>query len=299
MTPMQFINPVAAGKDQPEIMQGILSGLGSALCFSMMTLIVRAQAHRFPASELMFARGLVGVICLAPLVFSDIPKLVGRYSALLWLRFLGGAFAIIALFHNIQITGVGPAQALGNLAAVFVVILSVIILKERFNTIQWFGITLVLLGAATLQSPFSFNAPLSVVLVGVAGAFSGSVAMISLKKVSKFFPANLVVFGFCLVTLLLALCFPSAPWSIGWDFATLLLIISGLLGLFGQLLLTTSYLLLPAALASTLTLSALVWGVTFESIYYGEMPDYLACCCYVLMLVGLNMAQRQHSSSRP
>ncbi len=287
--PSTELSPKLSSLPRESTFKGICMGLASAICFGLMSLIVRI-AQQFPTSQLMFARGVIGVLLLSPFVFRDIPKLIHSNSAVLWLRFGAGAVASFSMFYNIQTSGVGPATALSNLATVFVILLSVLILKERFVKQQWLGMVLVIAGAALLQSPVGFNVPIRGIIIGVSGAFASGIAMISLKKASKRFSANLVVWGFCFVILLVASSVPGPQWSFPYDSNILILGLSGLLGVVGQLFLTQSYLHLPAALASTLTLSVLVWSVAFEALYLQTLPEKVACFCYALILLGLHLS---------
>jgi hypothetical protein len=63
----------------------------------------------------------------------------------------------------------------------------------------------------------------------------------------------------------------------------------------GQLFLTQSYIHLKAPIASTLGLSALVWGVICESLYYKSIPAIGEIISYLLVILGVSLLQILHT----
>lgn len=270
---------------------GIIFSLASALCFASLNFLVKVTSSHVPASEIMIARCIAGFFFLTPFVLKDIPQLIKPNSLMLWVRFIGGSIALFALFENIQLSGVGVATALSNLAAVFVVAMSAIILGEKIAFKDGIGITLVLGGAFLLQSPFGQNLGSKSIFLGIFGSFFGGVGMIALKIAAGQCSQYLIVWGFCIFAGLLSLIIPDSPWIMpsSGDFG--LLCLTGTFGVLGQVLMTKAYAHLPASLASTINLSAMVWSITFESIYFKTFPNTLSIVSYFLIIIGLIVVQ--------
>lgn len=270
---------------------GIMFSLASALCFASLNFLVKVTSTHIPASEIMTARCIAGLLFLTPFVLKDIPQLIKPNSLMLWVRFIGGSIALFALFQNIQLSGVGVATALSNLAAVFVVAMSAIILGEKITFKDSVGIALVLGGAFVLQSPFGQNLGSKTIFLGIMGSFFGGVGMVALKIAAGQTSQYLIVWGFCIFAGLLSLIIPDSPW-ITPSYSDLgLLSLTGILGVLGQVLMTKAYAYLPASLASTINLSAMVWSITFESIYFKTIPNPLSIVSYFLIIIGLIVVQ--------
>lgn len=277
---------------------GVLWGILAAIALGMMNFLVKFSLETIPSSEAVFARGLIGMLLLTPLIYTKIPILLTRTGTILWIRCIGGGISVLCLFYNLQRIGVGDATALINLSTLFVVTFSWLVLKEAVSKIEWSGIGAIILGALILQSPFGSGLPLAAVLIGLLGAVTASIAYIALRQAAQRFSPLFVVWGFCFVSALVSLCFPSQPWNIPDLPHFLLLIVMGLLGLAGQIWMTYAYMQLSAALACALSLSSLIWGLTFESLYLMSIPKPIAFLSYGFILVGVYILQVQHRGKR-
>jgi drug/metabolite transporter (DMT)-like permease len=278
---------------------GVFLGLLAAFCFAILNVMIKVYADTLPATEMMFARGLVGLAVLTPLAGKEIKSLGDRQSILVWVRFLTGAIAVLALFYNIQLIGAGIAAALSNLSSVFVVFFSVLIFKEVLTLKEWLGVGLVLAGAFTLQSPFGSNISAVGAVVGLVGALAGGIALTSLKQITARYSASLIVWGFSLFCGVVALVSPTAtPWSLTSGMSLFLLIITGLLGMIGQILITHSYAVLPATIASAVSLSSIIWSVALECIYFKTLPNAWSMGSYAAMLIGLQVVNSSNKRKK-
>ncbi|MBM3198824.1 MAG: DMT family transporter, partial [Chlamydiae bacterium] len=216
--------------------QGIILGLLAACCFAIMNVIVKIKATTLDPALVTFARGAVGTLVFLPSAKKEVLHLVKKSGLLLWCRFLAGSFSIFAMFYNVQLSGAAAGTALAKTEAIFVIILSIVVCKTFPNHTEWGGIGLILFGVYVLYAPMIVHMECSFLLVGIAGAFVGGIALIALKKVSSLFSPFFIVWGLCLGSLIVALAVPSSkPWEIAHPMDFLILCILGGLGGVGQL----------------------------------------------------------------
>lgn len=271
--------------------KGIFYGVVSALLFALLNILVKINQVEFPAAEMMFMRGICGVALLTPLVYKEIPQLATKTSFLAWIRFFAGAIAVYCLFYNIQKNGAGFAVALSNVSSLFVLFFSLIFLKESLLLKEWGSVFVVLSGVFFLHSPFVNRADPYGVVIGMIGALSGGIAMTALKTIATRFSSTLIVWGFSLVCGILAPLLPSSSWSCNNISSFIILMVTGFLGVYGQVFLTKSYLYLSSIIASVFSLSAILWSVLFESIYFQTTPGKGTLVSYGLIFIGLNLLQ--------
>ena len=280
--------------------KGTFSGLAAALLFALLNVTVRVATPDLPPAQILFARGISGLVLLTPFVFKSIPLLWSPKQFLIWIRFFAGTLAAFALFYNIQMNGAGFAALFSHMATLFVTFFSIVLFRESLSKTGWLGVTTIFIGIFLLyilRSSFdtSFN-PVGI-FIGLAGAFCGGVAMTALKQMADKFSSLFIVWGFCLFCGLIALFFFDAAWKCSGISHLLLLTSTSLLGLFGQILLTQSYSFLPAIIASLLGLSSILWSVIFESIYFQSFPDQFSLFAYAIIFVGLTILQISYSKT--
>lgn len=275
---------------------GVLIGLLSAFCFAGLNVLVKIAS--IPSAEMMFARGFVGVVLLTPFVVSEVRSLFHRHSIFVWIRFIAGALAVLALFYNIQINGAGLATAVANLTSLFVILFSIIFLRERLIFSEWIGIILVFLATFMLHSPLGLMINFQGSVIGLLGAFSGAIAIISLKKIANQYSAYLLVWGFCFFCGIISLFCPGPSWFCRSWLDVLALFLAGILGAAGQIFLTVSYRELPASLASAVTLSAILWSVILESLYFRELLSFPSSLSYLLMAIGLQILNTKKAKNQ-
>lgn len=267
--------------------KGVFLGLIAAFCFALMNVLIKITATEFEAAQVMFARGIVGIIILTPFIIKEIPKLFNKTTGLLWLRFFSGAGSIFFLFYNVQVSGAGVGTALGKIEAIFVIILSLFLFKEYPKVSDWIGITCILLGVGALHLPVIKDVHFESLWIGLTGAFLGGIALTALKKIVSSFSPILIVWGLCFTTIIVSLFIPSDPWFLKDTRSTLPLLATGLLGVLGQVLLTKSYAALQAPIASVVNLSSILWCLILESFYFQITPSPLILCSYGLIIFGL------------
>ena len=185
----------------------------------------------------------------------------------------GGGMAAIYAASHMSVTG---ATAIGLLDGLFVIILGIAALGERFAPNQWGAAAVCLLGAAIVVAGGGDVALRAGELVpaGVAllGAFMVAVESILIKKLARSEVSISVLFY---VSLFGSLIF-TLPASIEWsplDFRqALLLLLLGPIALAGQLCNINALRISDAALIGPIRYTWIIWGAFFGWLFFDEAP---------------------------
>ncbi|GGF99826.1 hypothetical protein GCM10010912_50810 [Paenibacillus albidus] len=111
---------------------GVWLALFSSLVFSVMNVLVKAVSGTIPPAEIAFFRGLTGTILILVLMRSRQISFSRKGIPMLALRGVLGGLYMLAYFFTLSKIPLTDASILGQMSPVFVIVLSVIFLKEGF-----------------------------------------------------------------------------------------------------------------------------------------------------------------------
>ncbi|MBD64346.1 MAG: hypothetical protein CME62_04015, partial [Halobacteriovoraceae bacterium] len=263
----------------------LLVGIGSALLFAIMNIIVTYKLGSLDPLILLFSRGMVAVILLGPFVVRDIPSLFTRAAFSVHLRSVFGAMAVICTFWTLQNTSSLHASFLASLAPMFLMILIFIFYGNTLKSIQLIGLVCVIVGTLLVAGGPSANASNAVWLIGITGAFLSALAMLFLKEATLLFSPQLIVFNFSVLFVIVGsyglLTFAPSISLVLW------LGLMGICSVFGQVLMTLSYKLLDPQIANAFGRSLLIWVGLIEFVMFGSNPGIIDFSGYLISLVGL------------
>lgn len=280
--------------DEDGAWRGFATGLACGFSFGLMSFLVHRLGGALPASELTFFRAIFALSILLPFMLPHLGKLRDRRALWILLRSITGSLAMICLFANLQRTSIGTARSLGLFAPVLLVLASSRILKEPLRPAEIGAVGLTILGAALLYLPGSERPSWVVTALGFGGSTLACAALISLRRAAGVFPPTLIIGCLCTVLMLLSLVIPGDPWVMPGG--ALLPLAFGVCaaGLMGQWFLTATFRRLRAPIASSLSLTSLVWGISLEMAFEGARPKAVQYLSYALILGGviaLNLAR--------
>ncbi len=285
--------------DQLRFTKGLQYMVWATFFFSLMTLLVKFTARRLPATELVLARSVVGVVLGAWMVRAAGVNLWGQRKDLLVFRGMAGTGALICFFLALARLPLAEATVLMYTAPVFTAVLAAVFLRERLSMSAASGLLLSLAGVALVAQPgFLFGAAsqghdLGAVALCVMGAFLGGCGYVTVRKLRTTEHHLVVVFYFPLVSV--AICLPlAAPvWVMPTPWEWLLLLGIGVFTQVAQIFLTRSLNLEAAARAMSVSyiqiLFASLWGVWFLA----EVPNVLTGAGALLVFAGTAVATRQ------
>lgn len=213
----------------------------SAVSFSIMDILVKIMSASYPTGEIVFFRGLFGLIP----IFFIIPR--ERYKNLFQTKKLKmhlarafiGTFGMLWIFLAVKYLPIAEAITITFAAPVFATIFSMIILKEVIKLFRWVAIIIGLAGVVIILKPGTELFTVYSLFPLMFCLFFGIIAIL-IKKLSKTEPDYLIATFFTLVIIFcgsISLFFefkmPTAR-----DFVPLVLI--GIAGSAGNIFLTMS-----------------------------------------------------------
>lgn len=262
-----------------------LRGIALKLCavgvFSTMGALVKSLGDTMPIGQLVFARSLFALIPIGLLVaWGGGWRLLRTAHPIAHVR--RSSFGCIGMFSGFTALTLIPlvdAVAINFATPLFITALAAVLLGEPVRVFRWTAVVAGLVGVLIILSP-GFTAPREagdLYLLGAGVALGGTVfsamAMISIRRMADTERAEATAFYFtmtCLVLsgLTLPFAFQMPASATQWG----LLISIGMLGGFGQILMTHSYRFVDASTIAPFDYTAMLFAVTFGYLVFDEVP---------------------------
>ena len=264
---------------QNNIKRGALFMLLSVSLFAFMDLSVKALSAEYPIGEIIFFRGLGGIVTLLFLL----PKegwanwLHTKKPGLHFTRAASGTIALFLVYLSLSLLPLATVVSLTFLSPVFSTLLSIFILGEVVRIKRWFAIFLGFFGMLIIVNPTSSQFSIYMVLPILFCIFF-SIVSISIRKLSETESVFSIAASFTVFIILSSLF--TIPFFGEWVMpvsisdAVLLLLGVGFSGGAANLALTAAYSNAPVSSITPLKYLSLVYGVFFGYVFFAEIPAY-------------------------
>jgi drug/metabolite transporter (DMT)-like permease len=241
--------------------------------FATMAVFVKFGAAHFDAAELAFYRSVVTLLMALGVV-----KAAGgsvRSAHMNWhiSRGMAGGISLIGYFYAISKLPLATAQTLNYTSPIFLVIATVVILRERFSPWLVFAVVLGFAGVTLLLQPTFAGGDIFAAVIGLVSGVIAAWAYVSVRALARAGePDSRVVFWFGVTGTVLCglwqLAFSSFH-AITWDNLWLLLGM-GVSATLAQLAMTRAYRLGNTLVVSALSYSNLIFGAVFMYIIWRQ-----------------------------
>ena len=281
-------NRAAAGggsKNANDKRKGILFILLAAFFFSAMSVFVRL-AGDVPTMQKAFFRNIVAAVVAVIILLRSgkeisLPK---KSLPTLLMRSIFGTIGILANFWAVDHLGIADANMLNKLSPFFAILMSIFILGEKPNQIEWISVVLAFIGAAFVAKPSSGIVSLPA-LIGILGGFTAGTAYTYVRRAGLQGVRGPIVVAFfstfSTLVLLPNLLMNFAPMSAG---QFIFLLLAGCSAAGGQLSITAAYQHAPARDISVFDYSQVVYAAVFGLLLFGEIPDVWSIIGYVIII---------------
>jgi drug/metabolite transporter (DMT)-like permease len=272
-------------KNTNDKRKGILFILLAAFFFSAMSVFVRL-AGDVPTMQKAFFRNIVAAVVAVIILLRSgkeisLPK---KSLPTLLMRSIFGTIGILANFWAVDHLGIADANMLNKLSPFFAILMSIFILGEKPNRIEWISVVLAFIGAAFVAKPSSGIVSLPA-LIGILGGFTAGTAYTYVRRAGLQGVRGPIVVAFFSIfstlVLLPNLLMNFAPMSAG-QFIFLILVGCSAAG--GQLSITAAYQHAPARDISVFDYSQVVYAAVFGLLLFGEIPDVWSIIGYVIII---------------
>ena len=244
-----------------------------SLTLVVMGMAVKVLGTRIPTVEILFFRSAIGFLVVLPMFWRNplAPLRTGR-PVLHFVRGSIGTLGNLLFFWTLTHMLLADAMALQFSRPLFMIPLAVAMLGE---TVGWHRalVTVVgFIGILVYSRPFTAGFDPGV-FVGAAGALTGSLVIITIKRLAKTEPIPVIMFYYAFWAAVLT--FPLAVWdwvTPTWWFELPLLVMVGILGMSGQWMITQGFTMGDASALAPLDYLRIVYAAILGYIVLGELP---------------------------
>jgi drug/metabolite transporter (DMT)-like permease len=289
------------------LLPGILAMLGAVALFATMDAIVKHIQADYGTVQIFFFRSLFALLPLILIIRAE-----GGLATLRPQRPLGHlAYSLLMMgfllvyFYALQLLSLADAYAISFAAPLFITALAVPLLGETVGPQRWAAVLVGFLGVVVILRPGA-GVLTGGGLLALASTVLYAFAMIRVRLLGRTEKSGAIVLYFSVIgaatagLLMLAGSAGTTPASdllawhppsgAGW----LWLISTGLLGGFGQVLITRAYRLTPAAVVSPFQYSSMLWALFYGLVVFGDRPDLTTLLgSAVVMASGLYILHRE------
>jgi len=268
-----------------EETKGILFILMSSFFFAVMAASVKAVPH-IPLAEKIFFRNLLGVFIMGGIIIKNKKSFKSANTKLLALRCIFGILGVVGYFYSISKLSLSDAVLLNKMSPFFVILLSLIFLKEKIHRLQAYAMLIAILGAGFIIKP-QFNYSMIPALIGLFSAVFAAAAYTVIRQLRLYDSPELIVFYFCLFS-----CIAMLPFIVSGHFIIptskdlIILLLIGLSATSAQILMTTGYRFAPASQLAIYGYANIIFSTIFGIILWSEFPDLLSITGGLLIILG-------------
>lgn len=282
-----------------ENIQGILFIILAGFFFSLMTFFVKLAGDLPTMQKAFFRNSVAMVVSFVILLRSDggfkIQK--GSYPALI-MRSICGGTGLVCNFWAIDRMNLADSNILNKLSPFFAIIMSVILLKEKANKVEWASVILAFVGAIFVIKPTSGVTSLPG-LVGLIGGLGAGVAYSFVRYLGKRGERSaVIVMFFSTFTTLMTLPLMIAVYEPMSTKQLIIMILAGVAATGGQLSITTAYTKAPAKEISVFDYSQILFAAMLGFFFMGEIPDVYSFIGYAI-IIGVAIFKWQYSLKNP
>ena len=285
-------------KDQTPVMRGIVLMCLSTVAFAIMHGLVRFVSEVLPPFQIAFFRNIFGLAFLFPLLMrSRFTVLRTKQIGLHVLRGVINIAAMLMFFTALSISPLAKITALSFTAPIFMAVLAVLILRERFRIYRWSAILVGFFGMLIILRPGLTTIDTGALLV-TASAVLWAVAMIIIKIQSRSESTLTIVaymgifLGIFSIGPALWVWQPFGLQTLGW------MVLIGLSGTIAQMALSQSLKETDPTAILPFDFLKLIWTAIIGAWFFAEIPDiYTWTGAAVIFLSGLFIMLRERHQS--
>lgn len=276
----------------------------AALCFSVMSVLVKQAGKELPVEMLVLARGVVTLVISYLLVRRRGLSPWGHDKPRLLLRGLLGLGGLGSFFYAITSLPLADVTVIHYLNPVITALLAGLLLREAIGIRLLLALSMGMCGVVLVARPsWLFGVASNLSPLGIGAALSGAVfsacAYVTVRRLTRTDDPLVIVFYFPLVAVPATLPFAVMAWrspsALGW----LLMLGIGVVTQIAQVLLTKGLALLPAGRGTTIGYIQIVFASMWGALLFGEPITLQTAAGALLVLAAAVVLLGRPSAARP
>lgn len=263
--------------DSRHLFLGAGLKLISVLCLAAMAACVKGLGSAVPPGQVVFARGAISMLVIAAVAWRSDGLAVLRTRN--WRahasRSVAGSLSMFCWFISLTMIPLAEMTAISFTIPLFLTILALVFLRERIRWYRWTALAVGFTGVVTIVAPDLVSGQGSAAGTGIAllAAVLAAFALMFLRRMSGHEHALTITFYFFLTSSTLALAtLVVQPWPVPTAGQWLLLGLTGLFGVAGQLTMTYCYRYAEASLVAPMDYVNMLFAVAIGFYVFGEIP---------------------------
>lgn len=263
--------------------KGIVYIIISAFGFAGMGIFVKLSGD-IPSIEKTFFRNIVSLILAFVLIVINKESFFGKRKNQKYLlgRSILGTIGIVANFYAIDHLVLSDSVMLNKLSPFFVIIFSLIFLKEKIKPSQVIALILAFLGSIFIIKP-GFSSDTFPSLIGLASALFAGGAYTFVRYLGGREKYYTIVFYFSFVSIITILPFVILVYKPINLIQFLYLMAAGTFASIAQFSLTAAYKYAPASEISIYDYTQILFAALFGFFIFSEIPDKWSIIGYTLI----------------
>lgn len=275
MAPAPDTAPLAPPAETPAArpVSGIVWMIVTGLCFVAVTASVKMVGTEVPAAQSAFLRYALGLVFLIPMWPAVRAAQFDRQTwALFGLRGFCHAVAVILWFFSMTRIPIADVTALNYLNPIYVMLLAVLLLKERLGPWRIGAVGVAFLGTLVIVRP-GFRE----IDIGHVAMLFTAVAMAASYFLAKFLTGRakpqVVVFMLSVIVPVVLAPYAAVVWvPIGWTELGWLALTAAF-ATAGHYSMTLAFAAAPLTVTQPVTFLQLVWATLLGVVVFGEPAD--------------------------
>lgn len=283
---------------QSEVIRGILLMCIATVAFAIMHALVRHVSSNLHPFQIAFFRNIFGLAFLIPLIIQSKFELFrSRRIGLHALRGLVNIAAMLMFFMSLSMTPLAKVTALSFKAPIFMAVLSILVIGERFRFYRWLAIASGFLGMLIILRPGIVVVDTGA-LLALGSAALWAVAMILIKLLSRTDSSVTIVAWMGIFLCVFSIGPALWVWQSLSNETLILLTFIGLSGSIAQISLSQSLKETDPTAVMPFDFLKIIWTALLGYSFFSEAPDaYTWLGAAVIFSSGLFIAHRERRSA--
>ncbi len=284
---------------QSAVVRGVALMCASTVAFAVMHTLVKHMSSELHPFQIAFFRNIFGLAFLMPLLIQTKFELFS--SSRIGLHALRGVINIAAMlmfFTALSVSPLAKVTALSFTAPIFLAVLSVIVLGERFRIYRWLAIAAGFLGMLIILRPGIVTLDTGGLLAAGSAAL-WAVAMLLIKLLSRTDSSLTIVAWMGIFLCLFSLVPALWVWRPLTNDNLIWLSFIGLSGSIAQIALSQSLKETDPTAIMPFDFLKLIWTALLGMWFFSETPDFYTWIgAAVIFSSGMLIAYRERSISK-
>ena len=268
--------------------KGILLLLITELCFALATVFGKLVTNNSNISgvEVTFARFFLGLFIALFYVLKEKKSIVPVKKHLIVLRAVSNTIALMLFFLAVQYTTVTNANMLNLTYPVFVFVISPFINKEKSNPLLFIFLAMTMIGVFLVINP-NFKHINIGDLFGLISAVCAAFGITILKEARHHDGPTVILFYLMVIGTVINFFVMLPVFIMPEGINILFLLISGLLGVIGQVLLTVGYKYVTPKSGSIVSAVRIIYASIFGIMIFHDHIDARIIAGGILVIISI------------